>query len=258
MVACTFGSTILWRVLLINALEIAQNVHQHRKKAKEKLPDKAKEIWRQLQLKFDKYFPAMEPPVTVTEMLEDGDKTEIWRQLQLKFYKYFPAMEPPVTVTEMLEDGDKTEKTEKNIFGKVDFWSIDKALIFTSTLVLGMSLIVLQCRLDWTAAHEEPRCTFGKLTSIPYGSIAVSIHKYKYCTKSDNPGTSAKLPGLEAAGARQVCLCWHGGLAHGVCGGSPLVPADICHRRNYQKVQAATPTDAAFLLPGHHLGTSGN
>ncbi|CAE7513196.1 unnamed protein product [Symbiodinium sp. KB8] len=155
VVACTFGSTILWRVLLINALEIAQNVHQHRKKAKEKLPDKAKEIWRQLQLKFDKYFPAMEPPVTVTEMLEDGDKTEIWRQLQLKFYKYFPAMEPPVTVTEMLEDGDKTEKTEKNIFGKVDFWSIDKALIFTSTLVLGMSLIVLQCRLDWTAAHEE-------------------------------------------------------------------------------------------------------
>ncbi|CAE7171522.1 unnamed protein product [Symbiodinium necroappetens] len=235
VVACTFGSTILWRVLLINAVEIAQNVHQHRKKAEDKLPVKARKIWKQLQGKFGKYFPAMQPPVTVREMLQHDYKTE-------------------KTVY-----GDETEKTEKNVFGEVDFWSIDKALILTSTLVLGMSLIVLQCQLDWTAAHEEPRCTFGKLNSIPYGSIAVSNHKYNYCTKNYNPGTSAKLPGLETAGDRKVCLCRHGGgLAHGVCGSSPLVQADICHRRHYQKVQAATPTDAAFLLPGHHLETSGN
>ncbi|CAE7198784.1 unnamed protein product [Symbiodinium sp. CCMP2592] len=123
VVACTFGSTILWRVLLIKAIEIAQNVHEHRKKAKEKLPSKAKEIWEQLQDKFDKYFPKKEPPATFTDML----------RLQQ----------------------DSGDKIEKDIFGKVDFWSTDNALIFTSTLVLGVALIVLQCQLDWTAAHEE-------------------------------------------------------------------------------------------------------
>ncbi|CAE7819285.1 unnamed protein product [Symbiodinium sp. CCMP2456] len=189
VVACTFGSTILWRVLLINAMEIAQNVHEHRQRVT--LPPKAREIWKQLQDKFDKYFPKKEPPATFTE-------------LRLR--------------------QDSKDKIEKDIFGEVDLYSIDKALIFTSTLVLGVSLIVLQCQLDWTASHEE------------------------------------RVPGYLAWRRRGIGRYLYAGLGgghNGVCGSSPLVPAHIRHCRRYQKVQATAPTHAAFLLPGHHLEPSG-
>ena len=102
-------------------MEISQDVHKHRKKAEKKLPPKAKDVLERLQGEFGEYFPKVQPCATFKSILQQGDD----------------------------------ETLQQYVFGSVGSGSLDKVLIWTSTLVLGIFLVVLQCRLDWTAAHEE-------------------------------------------------------------------------------------------------------